>query len=207
MQPSQDSWSLPGMTVWKPTAKYYLSVLFNKRNRSLCHRRCNTLKWQTNVKLDWTDVCLFYVLFCSYVLLSKQGMHPQKQHSASDTSSLAVTRDLISIIAQCQREHLQTIIIRFLVLARNDGMRAIVVTLQKTFVHINKRSRRLLASKMQNIERTNECQARLNWRLNFLCFSFVLMFFCLNNVYTHERKTLCPRLVIPGCDQGPYLNE
>ena len=130
------------------------------------------------------------MLFCSFVLLSKQGMHPRILHSARDTSSLARIRDLISIIAQCQREHLQTIIIRFLVLARNDGMRAIVVTLQKTFVHINKRNRRLLASKMQNIESANECQARLNWRLKFLCFSFVLMFFCLKHAYIHEKSTV-----------------
>ena len=115
----------------------------------------------------------------------------EKLHNASDTSSLARTRDLISIIAQCQREHLQTIIIRFLVLARNDGMGAIVVTLQKTFVHINKRSRRLLASKMQNIERTNECQACLNRRLAFQC---TLLFLCSSVLKRiHPRKTAqCP---------------
>ena len=117
------------MTVWKPTAKYYLSVLFNKRNRSLCHRRCNTLKWQTNVKLDWTDVCLFYVLFCSYVLLSKQGMHPLKQHSARDTSSLTRIRDLIFMCYTVQTRISATIIIRFLVPARNDEVEATVTTL------------------------------------------------------------------------------
>ena len=130
----------------------------------------------------------------------------EKLHSARDTSSLAVTRDLISIIAQCQREHLQTIIIRFLVLARNDSMGAIVVTLQKTFVHINKRSRRLLASKMQNIEKTDECQTCLNRRSAFLC---VLLFFC-SSVKTRHAPTKtaqCPRYVIPGRDQGPHIHN
>ena len=141
------------------------------------------------------------------MLSVSDSINPLKQHSASDTSSLARTRDLIFMCSTVQTRISATIIIRFLVPARNDGMGAIVVTLQKTFVHINKRRRRLLASKMQNIERTNECQARLNWRLKFLSFSFVLMFFCLNHVYTHERKTLCPRHVIPGCDQGPRLPE
>ena len=33
----------------------------------------------------------FYVLFCSYVLLSKQGTHP-RLHNARDASSLARTK-------------------------------------------------------------------------------------------------------------------
>ena len=97
-------------------------------------------------------------------------------------------------------------ITRFLVLARNDSMGAIVVTLQKTFVHINKRSRRLLASKMQNIERTNECQTRLNRRLAFQC---TLLFFC-SSVKTRHAPTKtaqCPRYVIPGLDQGPHIHN
>ena len=116
-------------------------------------------------------LCVLLFL-CSSV---SDSINPLKLHSARDRSSLARIRDLISIIAQCQREHLQTIIIRFLLLARNDGMRAIVVTLQKTFVHINKRSHRLLASKMQNIEMPDECQACLNRRPAFQCN---LLFFC-----------------------------
>ena len=64
-----------------------------------------------------------------------------------------------------------------------------------------------MAPQVLDIEKTNECQARLNRRLKFLCFSFVLMFFCLNHVYTHERKTQCQRLVIPGCDQGPHIHN
>ncbi len=95
-------------------------VHINKRRRRLWHRRCQTLKCQTNVKLAWTDVCLFYVLFCSYVLLSKQGMHPLKQHNVRDTSSLARTRDLIFMCSTLPARISATIIIRFLVPARND---------------------------------------------------------------------------------------
>ena len=56
-------------------------------------------------------------------------MHPKIMHSASDPSSLARTRDLISMIAQCLRGHGADPQTRFLVPARNDAVVAYVITI------------------------------------------------------------------------------
>ena len=74
----------------------HICSFHQKKSCAISIRRCKTLEWQMNVKLAWTYVCFFYVLFCSSVLLSKQGTHPRLRN-ARDTSSLARTRDLISM--------------------------------------------------------------------------------------------------------------
>ena len=80
---------------------------------------------------------MFYLAQCAFtlrayshhVLLSKQGMHPLKQHNVRDTSSLARTRDLIFMCSTLPARISATIIIRFLVPARNDEVEATVTTL------------------------------------------------------------------------------
>ena len=62
-----------------------------------------------------------------------------------------------------------------------------------------------MAPQVPDIEMPDECQARLNRRLSFLC---ALLFLC-SSVKTRHAPTKtaqCPRHVIPGKDQGPYLH-
>ena len=54
-------------------------------------------------------------------------------HNVGNSSSLARTRDLISMIAQCLREHSANPDIRFLVPARNDAVVAYVITITLRF--------------------------------------------------------------------------
>ena len=56
-------------------------------------------------------------------------MHPKIMHNARNPSSLARTRDLISMIAQCLRGHSADPQTRFLVPARNDAVVAYVITI------------------------------------------------------------------------------
>ena len=50
-------------------------------------------------------------------------------HNARNPSSLARTRDLFSMSAQCPREHSEDPLTRFLVLARNDSVVTYVITI------------------------------------------------------------------------------
>ena len=69
----------------------------------------------------------FVLLFlCSSV---SDSINPLKLHNAHDTSSLARTRDLIFMCYTVQTRISATIIIRFLVPARNDEVEATVTTL------------------------------------------------------------------------------
>ena len=72
-----------------------------------------------------------------------------------------------------------------------------------TSVLINKSRVVLSASQMHNIEWTNVRQARLNGHSNI---QWNLLFLCLQK-WTSTKKAPCPRNVIPGPDQGSYLNE
>ena len=56
-------------------------------------------------------------------------MHPKIMHNARDPSSLARTRDLFSMSAQCLRGHSADPQTRFLVPARNDAVVAYVITI------------------------------------------------------------------------------
>ena len=71
------------------------------------------------------DQCISFVLlfFCL------KNIYIHKKHNTSDPSSLARTRDLISMIAQCLRGHSADPLTRFLVPARNDAVVAYVITI------------------------------------------------------------------------------
>ena len=105
-------------------------------------------------------LCVLLFL-CSSV---SDSINPLKLHSARDTSSLARIRDLIFMCYTVQTRISATIIIRFLVPARNDSVEAKVTTLSYN--------------------------------------SYVLYI----RTYAPTKTAQCPRYVISGQDQRPYLH-
>ena len=60
---------------------------------------------------------------------------------------------------------------------------------------------------MHNIETSKEHQACLNAHCDIQCKPFVLMFFCLKTSNHPQNIASARDTVIPGKDQGPYLNN
>ena len=136
---------------------------------------------------------------------SSERMYPQKPHNARDASSLARTKGpYLHELHNAGEDTCK--------LPLKDSWSQPRMTTRKpttkyyTFVLFIKRRAVLYASVDAKHRKDKRMSNLLEHAFVFSMYSFVLMFFCLNKVYPRETA-LCPRHVIPGQDQGPYLHE